>query len=123
MEMETIQYTVPTWAICAIEYGDLDGLSTEDITNLDEFMTDLPKRIYGIEYSEEPFFATRNDICSLGADCVTATVFFSPRKQLSDTEMYLDWLNNFLTVEKFAEYYGLTVQRAKALIEKERASI
>ena len=76
MNTETIKYTVPTWAITAIEYGELDGLSTDDITKLDSFMDDLPKRILGIDYSYEPFFATRNDICNLGADCVTATVTY-----------------------------------------------
>ena len=76
MITETIEYTVPVWAICAIEYGDLSGLSTEDITKLDLFMDDLPRRIVGIEYSEEPEFKTSNDICSLGADCVKATVTY-----------------------------------------------
>ena len=76
MNTETITYRVPTWAITAIEYGELDGLSTEDITKLDAFMDDLPKRILGIDYGEEPSFYLRNDICNLGADCVTATVCY-----------------------------------------------
>lgn len=31
-------------------------------------------------------------------------------------KMYLDYVNNFLTVEKFAEHYNMTVERAKEII-------
>lgn len=30
---------------------------------------------------------------------------------------YLDYVNNWLTVEAFAEYYGLTAEQAKTVIE------
>ena len=32
-------------------------------------------------------------------------------------DLYLDWVNNFLTIEVFAEYYGLDEEDAKALLE------
>ena len=32
-------------------------------------------------------------------------------------EMYLDWVNNFLTVEVFAQYYNLTNEQALYVIE------
>ena len=32
------------------------------------------------------------------------------------TTMYLDWVNNFLTVERFAEYYAITVSDAAEII-------
>ena len=32
-------------------------------------------------------------------------------------EMYLDYFNNFVTVERFAEYYGITETEAFAVIE------
>jgi hypothetical protein len=32
------------------------------------------------------------------------------------TEYFLDWFNNFLTVERFAEYYGLTEPVANRVI-------
>lgn len=35
-------------------------------------------------------------------------------------DMYLDWVNNFLTVEKFAEYYTLSVKDALVVIERGR---
>jgi len=31
-------------------------------------------------------------------------------------ETYLDWVNNFLTVEYFAEYHNISVEDAHALI-------
>jgi hypothetical protein len=31
-------------------------------------------------------------------------------------DLYLDWFNNFLTVERFAEYYGMTEEHAKEII-------
>jgi hypothetical protein len=31
--------------------------------------------------------------------------------------IYLDWLNNFLTVDRFAEYYRMTPEAASELIE------
>ena len=35
--------------------------------------------------------------------------------------LYLDWVNNFLTVSKFADYYGITEAHAIAIIDSERA--
>ena len=35
--------------------------------------------------------------------------------------MYLDWVNNFLTVERFAEHYGLDDDTASAVIDEGRA--
>lgn len=32
-------------------------------------------------------------------------------------EMYLDWVNNYLTVEAFAEAKGLSIHDAKLLIQ------
>ena len=31
-------------------------------------------------------------------------------------DLYLDWINNFLTIERFAEYYGLDEDDAKELL-------
>lgn len=31
--------------------------------------------------------------------------------------MYLDWVNNFLTISAFAEHYGISYQSANDLIE------
>lgn len=32
-------------------------------------------------------------------------------------DLYLDWFNNYLTVELFAEHNGLTVEQAQRLID------
>ena len=32
-------------------------------------------------------------------------------------EIYLDWVNNFLTTQRFAEYYGLKIEDAYVLLE------
>jgi hypothetical protein len=32
-------------------------------------------------------------------------------------KLYLDWVNNYLTIEKFAEHHGLYVDEAKMLID------
>ena len=31
-------------------------------------------------------------------------------------ELYLEWVNNFLTVEKFASYYDMTIEQAERII-------
>lgn len=40
---------------------------------------------------------------------------------LTYQEVFLDWFNNFLTLERFAEHYGLAEDTAAAMIEKGRA--
>ncbi len=35
-------------------------------------------------------------------------------------ELYLDYVNNFLTVSKFAEHYGLSETKALSIINKFR---
>ena len=37
-----------------------------------------------------------------------------------ERQMYLDYVNNFLTVARFAEYYGITEKKANAIINKQR---
>jgi len=36
-------------------------------------------------------------------------------------EMYLDYFNNFLTVDRFAEYYNISKQKATYIINKGRS--
>jgi hypothetical protein len=35
--------------------------------------------------------------------------------------LYIDWFNNFLTVDRFAEHHGLTVEQASRVINTGRA--
>lgn len=32
-------------------------------------------------------------------------------------KVYLDWMNNFITIPAFADYYGVTEDEAKKIIE------
>lgn len=32
-------------------------------------------------------------------------------------EMYADWVNNFLTVEHFAAWYGMSIEHANEIID------
>ena len=80
LELDYFDYVIPSWAVCAIEYGDLSGLSTDDVTRLDAFMDTLPRRIFSIEYGDEPSFRNFNDIHNLGDDCVSMRVFVTACK-------------------------------------------
>lgn len=35
-------------------------------------------------------------------------------------DMYLDWVNNFLTLQRFADYYDLTPSKAQQIINEGR---
>jgi hypothetical protein len=37
-------------------------------------------------------------------------------------DLYLDWVNNFLTIEVFSEYYGLEEDDARKLLEVAKKS-
>jgi len=39
---------------------------------------------------------------------------------MSYRELYLDYFNNFLTVGRFAEYYGITEEFARSIIQIEK---
>ena len=38
----------------------------------------------------------------------------------TNKEMYLDWFNNFLSIEKFKEYYNLSMAEAENVIDQGR---
>lgn len=35
-------------------------------------------------------------------------------------EMFLDWFNNFISIERFAEYYNINTKEAELIIQKGR---
>ena len=47
------------------------------------------------------------------------TTYYSSSKY---PELYLDWVNNFLTVERFAEHHNMTVEHANDIIRVGRAT-
>lgn len=47
-------------------------------------------------------------------------IFKRETKTKQFREMFLDWFNNFLTIERFAEYYGITETYARIVIKEGR---
>jgi hypothetical protein len=65
--------------------------------------------IYGFELSEKQ---------KLEFDClddIDSNQFFKYKNEIVD--VYLDYLNNFLTVERFAVYYDVDVEFANKILE------
>ena len=73
--LDHYDFTVPTWAVCPIEYGEFDGLSDDDIERLNGFTDSLPANYFSVEYGEEISFRNFNDVHNLGDDCVNMRVF------------------------------------------------
>lgn len=85
--IETRQYTLPTWSICAIAYGDSSGISEEEDRKVTQFENNLNEEVrneYGpechwcIDWPEDidnaKVFAPSNDLDDLGADVVVVNV-------------------------------------------------
>ena len=45
----------------------------------------------------------------------------TPQTDNQKIQMYLDWLNNFLTLRGFADHYGITTEEARSIISEGRA--
>ena len=46
---------------------------------------------------------------------------YSPKRTDKEIEeMYLDWFNNFLSTERFREYYNLCMSEAENIIDRGR---
>ena len=46
---------------------------------------------------------------------------YSPKRTDKEIEeMYLDWFNNFLSTERFREYYNLSIAEAENIIDRGR---
>lgn len=75
-ELNTYEFTIPTWALPALVNGDLSGLDDRDEAVLNEFIKGLVDN-YGHAFlslgeDTEPIFSWRNDIDGqLGADTIT----------------------------------------------------
>ena len=39
---------------------------------------------------------------------------------MTNEEKYLDWVNNFITISRFAEYYGMAEDEAIKFVNRER---
>ena len=57
----------------------------------------------------------------LDGQCVKEMGMEETNKALEQLELlYLDWFNNFLSVKKFAEFYGMSEDKAIILIDMGR---
>ena len=68
----TIEDTICTHYIVAIEYGDFSGLEDEEIEQAEKFMASYPNACF--QYGEESHFSL-DCISGLMADCVDLTIF------------------------------------------------
>ena len=73
MTFETYEYTIPTWAICPLEYGDYSGLNDCDIEALHQFEYSLPANghfSWPKDIDSEKFFSYRHDINDCGYETI-----------------------------------------------------
>lgn len=89
--METNTYLIPTWAVCHLAYGDLDGLSDEDLGRLEEFDVRLGNEcgtnyIVNFQLDEDPGFYHSNDLDNKGSNCVVMEVTYFPEDKGENNE-------------------------------------
>ena len=74
--VKTYTCNIPSWAVCYLEYAEMDGLSDEDIAMIDKWLEDLendgftnPVFVFdeNTGYHEYPEFG-------LGCDCIKCTI-------------------------------------------------
>lgn len=79
--MKSVIYTyrLPQHLICAIEYGDLEGLNEEDIKNLNTIHKEKHERLAAEKgksahwnYGDEGYFCHNPDFCDLACMVVDA---------------------------------------------------
>ena len=80
------EFTLPSFLVVPLEYGDLSGLEDEDVevyNRLSETIDDIIRNEngthYTIEYSDYSYFSYTPDFTKLGCDVVDAKVYI--RKQ------------------------------------------
>jgi len=81
--MELIDYKIPNWALCALINGDYDGLTDEDMTKIETFVSEVVAKFGNANFmlgneSDELGFCHYNDIDNLGADC--SRLYINPSK-------------------------------------------
>ncbi len=70
------RYKIPTYAVCAVEYGDFSGLEEEDIKNVKEFLRKEFPKGFVTDYQNESYFST---VPAFGKACEVIDVdFYEP---------------------------------------------
>lgn len=62
----------PSWSICALEYGDFEGLENEEIKQVNRFAEKYAGAYF--EYSSDSHFSNSPEF-GLACDCVILTVY------------------------------------------------
>ena len=62
-------------------YGSYDGLSDDDVEQVEQFLAEIDSKcgasLHSIEYGAEVYFRKFNDFNNLGGDCVDCKVYFT----------------------------------------------
>lgn len=67
------EYTIPLWAISALEYGDISGIWDEnEVNEVTEFIDSLPPGGHWSWPEGDGYYAYTNDVNGLGAKVVDA---------------------------------------------------
>ena len=67
-------YSIPEWAVCAIEYGDFSGLSEEEISLIEGFLEDFPLDRFTIQWGSDQCFSN-NPAFGLPCTCIDAEFY------------------------------------------------
>jgi hypothetical protein len=108
-------FIIPAWAMYAIELGNYENLSEEEISKVEKFLDDLIKT-YGnaiLTFGDEPYFGTSNDIDNIAGDVYHASL------HPSKVNTYIvDLSNDELIMEQ--EFYDKNVFFTDILYEAKR---
>jgi hypothetical protein len=80
-------YTLPEWAVCALEYDDFSGLTEDDAELIARFQTELEKDFpdgFEIKWGENVGFCRDHDLGGLAADCVEAHIYGDVARRFTD---------------------------------------
>jgi hypothetical protein len=70
-QIEVLEYTLPDYLACYLINGDLDGITTEEKNEIDQYLKDQGVAILSME--EDSSFCWSNDLNNVGAMCSTYT--------------------------------------------------
>jgi hypothetical protein len=111
---DLLEFTIPTWAITSLVYGDDSGLEDEDIEKLNKFVDKTVSKygnanfMIGSDEDMEAEFRYRNDIDgSLGGDVVT--MYLRPNKMAKGGD--IDGVKYYVAVSESKDGYWTIMSR------------
>lgn len=76
MNLDYLTYQIAQHWMTALEYGDHDSLSDEEIEQINAFLDSLPRNAVSWEWGDEKTFA-RDEVSGLYADCVEGVLWIN----------------------------------------------